>query len=183
MKKIIYKLSLVVCLSVLSILPIKAQQEQECEQSHTPTEQISYVRKLLQEAEANYKDKGAQFIKSVFEKMIDALGIKANAQDAQGYTPLMCAVSNNSVELTEVLLRQPGVDVELKDEFGNTVLVYADKNKERQSKLATKDKKQQVQKSEEIVVLLKKKCDQDRKFRAHLEKLMHQQTPLKKDGA
>ena len=50
---------------------------------------------------------------------------EAKTQDSGGYTPLHHAASGGDTEAVQLLLSQPGVDLNAKDKYGSTPLHYA----------------------------------------------------------
>lgn len=49
-----------------------------------------------------------------------------NTQDADGNTPLIWAIRNGNYEMTDMLLQNKGIDLELKDNHGHTALDWAE---------------------------------------------------------
>lgn len=53
------------------------------------------------------------------------MGCDINAQDTFGNTALLCAVENNRIEIVKYLLRQPGVQLDICNFYGENVFSIA----------------------------------------------------------
>lgn len=61
---------------------------------------------------------------ALLNKLID-LGVDINAQDVNGQTALMCAISELNIFVSvKTLLEQEGVDLELRDNNGRSAIDY-----------------------------------------------------------
>ena len=65
-------------------------------------------------------------------KFLLEMGCDINAQDTFGNTALLCAVENNRVEIVKYLLRQPGVQLEICNFYGENVFSIAALNDDDQ---------------------------------------------------
>jgi ankyrin repeat protein len=62
-------------------------------------------------------------------RLLAAPGIDVNKTDADGYTPLMCAVDGRKYDIAMKLLKHPGIDVNMVlPRLGITALDYVGKN-------------------------------------------------------
>lgn len=61
-------------------------------------------------------------------KFLLEMGCDVNAQDTFGNTALLCAVENNRVEIVKYLLRQPGIQLEICNFYGESVFSIASLN-------------------------------------------------------
>lgn len=65
-------------------------------------------------------------------KFLLEMGCDVNAQDTFGNTALLCAVENNRVEIVKYLLRQPGIQLEICNFYGENVFSIAALNDDEQ---------------------------------------------------